>query len=166
MKRALWLVAPMLASCGPRPPTAAQGAGPAFDPVAFFAGTSHGEAVLRQLLKPARRVTVDSRGVVGPDGTLTLAQRIMTQGDPPRQRWWTMKPVGPGRWAGRLTDAVGPVETVAQGGAIRIRYTMKHGLDVEQWLVAMPGGRRLDNHLYVTKFGIGVADLHEVITRR
>ena len=93
-------------------------------------------------------------------------QHIVTQGDKPRDRVWRLKQVAPGRYAGSLTDANGPVETVAIGRAIRIRYPMKSGLQVEQWLVALPGGKALDNRLSVTKWGMNVASLHERIEKR
>jgi hypothetical protein len=79
---------------------------------------------------------------------------------------WKLKQVAPGRYAGSLTDASGPVETVAIGRAIRIRYPMKGGLRVEQWLTALPGGRAIDNRMTVTKWGLQVATLRERIEKR
>ena len=155
-----------LTACTPAAPPEATQAGPAFDPVAFFTGTTHGDGKLDQIMKGQRIVTVDSVGTPAANGALTLTQRIATQGEPPRTRVWKLKQVAPGRYAGSLTDAVGPVETIAIGRAIRIRYPMKGGLKVEQWLVALPGGRVLDNRLTVTKWGMKVASLHERITKR
>ena len=90
----------------------------------------------------------------------------MVDGEKPRERRWLLRRAGKGRYAGSLTDASGPVETIAIGRAIRIRYPMKGGLKVEQWLVALPGGRSLDNRLTVTKWGFRVATLHERIDKR
>ena len=87
-------------------------------------------------------------------------------GDRPRIRKWLLRRTAPGRYAGSLTDANGPVETLAIGRAIRTRYPMKDGLQVEQWLVALPGGRTLDNRLTVSKWGMQVASLHERIEKR
>ncbi len=155
-----------LAACtAAAPPEAAQ-RGPAFDPVAFFTGSTHGDGQLDQIMKGTRKVTVDSVGRPQRDGTLTLTQRIVTAGEPPRTRLWKLKQTAPGRYGGTLTDASGPVETVAVGRAIRIRYPMKGGLKVEQWLVALPGGRALDNRLTVHKWGVRVASLHERITKK
>ena len=155
-----------LAACTAAPPPEAQQPGPAFDPVAFFTGATHGEGTLDQILKDPRTVTVDSIGKPEADGALTLTQRIEMEGDSPRTRVWRLKQVAPGRYAGTLTDASGPVETVAIGRAIRIRYPMKGGLQVEQWLVELPGGRALDNRLTVTKWGMRVATLRERIEKR
>ena len=155
-----------LAACTAAAPPEAQQPGPAFDPVAFFTGATHGDGKLDQIMKGVRTVTVDSVGKPEANGLLTLTQRIAMEGDSPRTRIWRLKQVAPGRYAGSLTDASGPVETVAIGRALRIRYPMKGGLMVEQWLVALPGGRALDNRLTVTKWGMRVATLRERIERR
>jgi len=155
-----------LAACTAAAPPEAREPGPAFDPVAFFTGPTHGDGKLDQIMKGSRTVTVDSVGKPEVNGSLTLTQRIAMQGDPPRTRIWRLKQVAPGRYAGTLTDASGPVETVAIGHALRIRYPMKGGLQVEQWLVALPGGRALDNRLTVTKWGMRVATLRERIEKR
>ena len=167
MKRggALLALLALSACTGPAPPEAQQ-PGPAFDPLAFFTGPTHGDGKLDQILKETRTVTVDSVGKPEANGSLTLTQRVAMQGDSPRTRVWRLKQVAPGRYAGSLTDASGPVETVAVGRALRIRYPMKGGLQVEQWLVALPGGRALDNRLTVTKWGMRVATLRERIEKR
>jgi len=155
-----------LAACTAAAPPEAEQPGPAFDPVAFFTGPTHGDGTLDQIMKGVRTVAVDSVGKPEANGSLTLTQRIAMQGDPPRTRVWRLKQVAPGRYTGTLTDASGPVETVAIGRALRIRYPMKGGLQVEQWLVAMPGGRALDNRMTVTKWGMRVATLRERIEKR
>ncbi len=154
-----------LAACTAAAPPEASQPGPAFDPVAFFTGATHGDGKLDQVMKSTRTVTVDSIGRPEKDGTLTLIQRIAMQGDLPRTRVWKFRPVAPGRYTGTLTDASGPVETVAIGRAIRIRYPMKGGLQVEQWLIVLPGGRVLDNRMTVHKWGMRVATLRERITK-
>jgi len=167
MNRGGVLVALLAATaCTAAAPPEAKQPGPAFDPVAFFTGATHGDGKLDQIMKGVRTVTVDSVGTPEANGSLTLTQRIAMQGDPPRTRVWRLKQVAPGRYAGSLSDASGPVETVAIGRALRIRYPMKGGLMVEQWLVALPGGRALDNRLTVTKWGMRVASLRERIEKR
>ncbi|MEO8142390.1 MAG: DUF3833 family protein [Sphingomicrobium sp.] len=155
-----------LAACTAAAPPEARQPGPAFDPVAFFTGATHGDGKLDQVMKGVRTVTVDSIGRPKKNGSLTLTQRIAMQGDPPRTRVWKLKQVAPGRYAGSLTDASGPVETIAIGRAIRIRYPMKGGLTVEQWLIALPGGRAIDNRMTVHKWGMRVATLRERIEKR
>jgi len=167
MNRGGVLVALLAATaCTAAAPPEAKQPGPAFDPVAFFTGATHGDGKLDQIMKGVRTVTVDSVGTPEANGSLTLTQRIAMQGDPPRTRVWRLKQVAPGRYARSLSEASGPVETVAIGRALRIRYPMKSGLLVEQWLVALPGGRALDNRLTVTKWGMRVASLRERIEKR
>ena len=165
MKRLALVAAAMLAGCAPEPPPAAREAGPAFDPIVFFAGATHGAATLDQLFRADRTMTVQSEGTLGRDGALTLRQRISVEGSPVRMRSWVMRRSGGGTYSGSLTDAVGPVDTRTIGRAIRIRYEMKGGLKVEQWLYALPGGRALDNRLSVTKWGVEVASVRERITK-
>ncbi len=129
-------------ACTAAAPPEARQPGPAFDPVTFFTGATHGDGKLDLVMKGTRTVTVDSIGRPETNGTLTLTQRIAIQGDPPRTRVWKFRQVAPGRYTGTLTDASGPVETVAIGRAIRIRYPMKGGLQVEQWLTACPAAAR------------------------
>ena len=170
--KSAWAIVALLAlticttACTAAAPPEAKQAGPAFDPIAFFTGTSHGDGRLKQIMKGVRNITVDSVGTPEADGSISLAQHIVTQGDAPRDRVWRLRQTAPGRYAGTLTDASGPVETITVGRAIRIRYPMKGGLQVEQWLVAMPNGKMLDNRLSVTKWGIHVASLHERISKR
>ena len=154
-----------LSACGSAPPPEASQAGEAFDPIAFFTGATHGEANLDQIFKGSRRVSVDSIGRPTKGGLL-LTQRITVAGEKPRTRRWVLRRTAPGRYGGSLTDANGPVETQAVGRAIRIRYPMKGGLKVEQWLVARANGRSLDNRLTVTKWGFRVATLEERIDKR
>ena len=155
-----------LAACTAAAPPEAMQPGPVFDPVAFFTGPTHGDGKLDQIMKGVRTVTVDSVGWPEKNGSLTLTQRIAMQGDPPRSRVWKFRMVAPGRYTGSLSDASGPVETVAIGRAIRIRYPMKGGLQVEQWLIALPGGRAIDNRMTVTTWGMRVATLRERIEKR
>ena len=165
MRQGLAALALLVGACARHEPQAAREPGPAFDPIVFFTGASHGDASLKQIFKAQRKMSVDSVGALGRDGTLTLTQRISVAGDKPRIRRWVMRRTDGGTYAGRLTDAAGPVDTRAIGRALRIRYRMKGGLDVEQWLVALPGGRVLDNRLSVTKWGIEVASVHERIAK-
>ena len=164
MKHLLLLAVLALPACAKSAPPLPDG--PPLDPLAFFTGRSHGDATLAQIMKSDRSVTVESRGRMGKDGWLTLDQHILAQGDKPRDRSWKLRQAGPGHWTGTLTDAVGPVEAVTNGGGVLIRYTMKGGLTVEQTLMPIAGRRALDNHLYVTKLGLQLAHLHEIISKR
>ena len=164
MKRAAALaLLAVLAGCDrgspPIPP------GPALDPILFFTGNSRGEAALDQIFQPRRHVSVSSMGLPSGKGALLLLQRIAIDGQPPTSRSWLIRRIGKGHYAARLSDADGAVAVDPVGSAIRIRYTMKAGASVEQWLVPIGGGRAVDNRLSISKWGIEVASLHEVIRK-
>jgi hypothetical protein len=162
--KAFALVAPiLLTACGTSQPLPADPAA-TLDPIAFFSGASHGDAILHKLFSDDVRVTVESLGK--PDGRgLVLDQRITEGAKPARVRRWTIRPVGPHRYTGTLTDAKGPVDVIVNGPRADIRYTMKNGLGVEQHLALQAGGKTVLNRLNVRKFGIRVAHLDETIRK-
>ena len=137
-----------------------------FDPVAFFTGPTQGRGVLNELLGKEKRTTAQSVGKIDKDGWLILDQKVDVQGDALRQRHWRLKQVGPGKFSGTLSDAKGPVEVAVAGQSMRIRYTMKNGIKVDQSLTVLPGGKAVDNHTTFRKFGMKVATLIERIEKR
>ena len=137
---------------------------PAFDPVAFFRGRTHGEGELRIIFQQPKAMRVESLGRDEPNGDLTLQQVVHEPGKPPRTRYWRLRKTGPAAYAGTLTDAAGPVRIDTVRGNLRIRYKGKDHLDFEQWLTPA-GPRRIDNRMKVKRFGFVVAHLDEVITK-
>jgi len=138
--------------------------GATLDPIAFFTGRSHGDGTLDKVLGGSARVRVDSVGLrVGE--TLVLDQMIREHRKPARVRRWTMRPAGPNRYAGSLTDAVGPVRVRTAGPRAYISYTMKDGLQVEQQLALQSNRSTVLNRLSVKKFGLPLATLEETIRR-
>jgi hypothetical protein len=86
----------LLAGCDANQPLPAD-PGANLDPVAFFAGQSHGQATLHKLFSDDVRVTVDSLGRPDGRGGLVLDQRIVEGDKPPRVRRWIIRPAGPHR---------------------------------------------------------------------
>src|SRR6185503_19631572 len=135
--------------------------------VGRFRAPAPAAALLR---RPHRDVTV-GKGVVEkayrsrtlgagrnlPDGTLALAQQIYDQGQPPAQRRWRIRQLAPGRFAGTMTEAVGPVLVDEVDGSYRFKFRMKGSLSVEQWLIPLPDGNSARTTLTVRKFGMRVA---------
>lgn len=135
-----------------------------FQPIAFFEGHSHGDGQLQKLFSKPVSVTVDSVGRMQ-NGTLVLDQRIQQNGKPPSRRRWIIVRAGPGRYSGTLTDAIGNVNGRVIGPRLYIRYTMEHGLTVQQLLAKQPDGRTVLNRLIVYKLGVRVATLNETIRK-
>jgi hypothetical protein len=137
-----------------------------FDPVTFFTGATQGRGELKELLGKSKKTSAQSVGRIDKDGWLILDQKVSVEGDPLRQRQWRLKPVGPGKFRGTLSDAKGPVEAEVHGQTVRIRYVMKGNIKVEQLLTAMPGGHALINRGTFRKFGVKVAIMKERIDKR
>ena len=167
--KARWLVAVPLSmaasACMAAAPLEAD-ATASLDPIAFFTGTSEGDATLKVIASGSKPVRVRSAGRPDGQGGLILVQQIREGDKPERVRTWTMRPVGAGRYTGALIpDAVGPVEVTTSGPRAQIKYRMKNGLDVAQELALQADGVTLLNRLSVTKWGMGVARLDEVIRK-
>ena len=156
----------MAAACVPSGRLAGeQAAAPDFDPIAFFAGHTEGRGRLAVILRHDQPTLVEGHGVVGPVGTITLDQDVRRGTEAPTHRTWRLRRVAPGRYAGTLSDASGPVAGDVTGNRLHLRFAMKGGLKAQQWLYLQPGGQVARNRMVVTKFGIPVASLDETITR-
>ncbi len=139
---------------------------PTFDPVAFFAGATEGDGILKIMMKRRQRVLVDGHGIVTPDGEIALDQDVRRGSAPPSHRTWHLRRVGEGRYAGTLSDAAGPVTGEVTGNLLHLAFPMKGGLRAQQWLYLQPGGQVLRNRMVVTKFGLPMASLDETIRRK
>lgn len=135
-----------------------------FDPIRFFNGHTHGEGELRKLFNKPVHVSVDSVGRMNDTG-LVLDQTLREAGKPPTTRRWIIRRVAQDRYTGTLTDAVSPVTAEIVGPRAFIRYTMRHGLEVEQQLAQQSDGTTMFNRLTVQKLGVPVATLSETIKR-
>ena len=155
----------LLAAAAPQPATAQSStASGRFDPLAFFNGLSRGEGRLKVAMRAGRLVHVRSEG--HREGkALVLEQRVEEEGERPRDRTWEIREVSPGRYAGTLSDAAGPVTGETKGNRVHFSYRMKGGLKADQWLTLAPDGQSAHNILKVRKLGIVVATLDETIRR-
>lgn len=113
-----------------------------------------------------RAVHVESTGRQDADGTITVDQVITEPGRKTTTRQWLLREAAPGRFAGSLSDAAGPVEAVVEGNCLKLSFRMKGDLTAHQWLYAMPDGRTIENRMSVRKSGVLVARLKETIRRR
>ncbi|MEO6581566.1 MAG: DUF3833 family protein [Sphingomicrobium sp.] len=157
-------VALALAGCAPSRPLPADPSA-RLDPIAFFTGRTHGDAILQKLVGRAVKVRVDSSGRRDRQGGLILDQAIRKGGKPARHRRWLFRLDGRGRYQGSLTDAVGPVDFVSAGPRATIRYRMKNGMEVDQHLALQRDPRLVLNRLTVSKFGLRLATLDERIRK-
>ena len=83
----------------------------------------------------------------------------------PRERRWRMRAVGPGRYAGTMSEAKGPVTVEEIGDRFRFRFRMEGSVFVEQWLTPMPDGRSARSVVTIRKYGIKVGSSDAVIRK-
>jgi hypothetical protein len=153
-----------LAAASVTSPVLPTGSSATLDPIVFFSGRSHGEGKLDTMLKRPVALVVESHGKRQGD-TLILDQTIREGAKPARARRWVMRPIAPGRYTGTLTEAEGPVIVSVVGPRAYIRYRMRGGLEVDQQLALQSDEMSLLNRLYVRKFGVRVATVHETIRK-
>jgi hypothetical protein len=145
---------------------AASAAPPAkLDMLAFFNGRTHAENVMKIALKRPAKLIVDSLGGRNKEGEFVLIDTVREEGKPVRERRWVMHPVGPDRFTGSLSDAVGPVSVAINGRTATIRYTMKGGLKVDQRLELQGDGKTLSNQVVVKKFGLRFAHVDGTVRK-
>jgi hypothetical protein len=154
----------LVAGCVGRPHLAPIAATPEFDPIAFFSGHTEGRGSLRKILSHRYATVVHGIGTVR-DGTLVLDQTVVQGAKPPKHREWHIWRVGPGRYAGTLSDAPGGLTGDATGNRLHLAFTMKGGLATEQWLTLAPDGRSAHNVMVVHKLGLRAAVLEEEIRK-
>src|SRR5687768_16266545 len=73
---------------------ASASAAPPVHPMQFFEGRTEGSGVVRIFLRKPYRTSSVSRGRFEPDGSLTLVQRVMNEGQPARERRWKIRQTG------------------------------------------------------------------------
>jgi len=150
---------------GDRVPPPSASAAPVFDPIAFFAGRTHGTGTLNILFSKTRPTDVRGVGVVTGRGEITLDQDVVQGQGAAKHRTWRLRRVALGRYVGTLTDAAGPVDVDAKGNTLHIAFAMKGGLRAEQRLYLQSGGQVALNRMTVRKLGVVVASLDERIER-
>jgi hypothetical protein len=139
--------------------------GPKLDMLAFFTGRTHADNVIKIALHGPHKLIVDSIGGHNKEGEFVLIDTVQEEGKPVRKRTWVMRPAGPNRFVGALSDAKGPVEVTVSGDSALIRYTMKEGgLKVEQRVQLQRDGT-LSNTVVAKKFGLKVASVDGAIRK-
>jgi len=152
--RSLMAMVPMAFAAATLSTSAASGA-PLTSPLSFFEGRTESVSMVKVIAKKPFQSRSIGRGEIGPDGTLHLVQRVEEDGQPPFDRRWRIRQVGPGRFSGTMSEAKGLVAIEEVGGRYRFRFKMK-GMSVEQWLTPLPGGRSARSAITIRKLGLTV----------
>ena len=147
------------------PAASAAGPDPKLDMTGFFTGKTHADNVIKIALHSPHKLIVDSIGGRNKEGEFILIDNVQEEGKPARKRTWAMHPVGPDRFTGSLSDAIGPVDVVVSGTTATIRYTMRDGnMKIEQRLALQPNGT-LSNEVVARKFGLKFATVQGTIRK-
>jgi hypothetical protein len=155
----LWL------SAGDAPASAQGTAARTFDPVEFFSGRTEGTGSLDTITASPKATHVTGVGTMRAGGLFVLDQTVDIAGDPTRHRQWQLRETAPGQFRGSLSDAKTPVTASVTGNRLRIRYTLRDGVGVDQTLTLAADGRSAANTMKLRKFGIGVGTLTETIRK-
>ena len=138
----------------------------ALDMTGFFAGKSHAENIIKIAFHAPHKLIVDSLGGRNKEGEFVLIDTVREEGKPERTRTWVMHPVGPDRFTGVLSDAIGPVDVAVRGDSATISYLMKDGhLKIVQQIQLQTDGKTLSNHVIAKKFGLTFAHVDGVIRK-
>jgi hypothetical protein len=158
--RSVLLAAVTLALCAP-----ASAAPSSAGPLVFFEGRTVSEGTTKIVMRKPYRARSHGIGRIEPDGTLHLVQQVEEGGEPRKERRWRIRQVAPNRFAGTMSEAVGPVTVDQVGARFRFRFRIKNGLAVEQWLTPLPDGKSAKSTLTVRKLGISVASGESMIRK-
>jgi hypothetical protein len=134
------------------------------DPLRFFEGKTESVSTVKVLFRKSYETRAIGTGRIE-NGRLELVQRVERDGHPTEIRRWSIRQVGPGHYAGTMSDAVGPVDIKQVDGRYRFRFRMDGHLSVEQWLTPQPGWRAAENNLTIRRLGIKVGSSDGVIRK-
>jgi len=96
------------------------------------------------------------RGKIQEDGSLQLVQQVTEAGRRSFDRHWSIHQVAPGRYAGTMSEANGPIAVEKVGDRYVLRFAMKGNLSVEEWITPDRGMLSARTKLTVRKFGFAV----------
>jgi hypothetical protein len=134
------------------------------DPMRFFEGKTEGTSTIKVIMRKPYQSRTSGSGEIS-DGVLSLVQRVNEDGKAPYDRHWRMRQVGPGRFTGTMTEAIGPVTVQEVAGRYRFHFKMKGNLSIEQWLTPLPGGRSARSKVNIRKFGMKVGSSEGTIRK-
>jgi|SRR3954447_15933158 hypothetical protein len=123
----------------------------------FFVGRTESVSVTKVLMEKPYETHSVGHGEIDADGSLELVQHVKEQGRREFDRRWHIHQVAPGRFAGTMSEAEGPVSIEQIAGRYRFRFVMKGNLSVEQWLTPQRDTTTAHIQLTIRKYGFAVA---------
>jgi hypothetical protein len=123
------------------------------DPMRFFEGRTESVSTIKLIMRKPFASRSLGNGEID-NGVLSLVQKVHDDGRPVFDRRWRMRQVGPGKFTGTMSEAVGPVTADEIGGKYRFRFKLKGNVSVEQWLSPTPNGRSAQSKTIIRKLGM------------
>lgn len=142
--------------------SAGSGSAPAIE--RFFIGTTEGTGTAKVIASGKHAVRDRSHGRIDAEGTLILEQTVEEEGKPARRRSWRLLRSG-NRISGTINDVKGAVTGEITDTTLHLKYRMKEGPSVEQWIALRPDGRTATNRMTYHRFGLKVATVETEIRR-
>lgn len=131
----------------------------------FFVGTTEGSGTVQIVLSGKHAMRDHTRGRKDAQGALLLEQIVDEEGEPQRKRSWRLVRGAGNSITGTISDVKGAVAGEFTGNTLHLRYRMKDGPAVEQWITLQPGGRHATNRMRFSRFGLRVATVESVIRK-
>lgn len=123
----------------------------------FFMGTTESSGTVDTIMSGRHTVRNRSEGRMDASGALLLDQVVEEQGKPARRSTWRLVHAGGNRITGTTNDVRGPVTGEITDNSLHLRYQMKNGTSVKQWITLQSDGRSARNRMTYHRFGIKVA---------
>jgi hypothetical protein len=146
-------------------PAAAQQPAPGSALERFFVGRTEGSGTVNIIVSGRHKVRDRAAGRMDPGGALVLDQTVEEEGKPARRRVWRLVRAGGNRIGGTISDARGAVAGELAGNTLHLKYRLKEGPSVEQWITLQPGARTALNRMVFHRFGLKVATVESVVRK-
>jgi len=130
----------------------------------FFIGATEGTGTVQMIASGRHAVRYRCQGRKDASGALVLDQTVHEDGKPVRRSLWRLVQAGNGV-TGTVTNVQGQVAGKITGNVLHLRYRMKDGPSVKQWITLQPGGRTAKNRITYHRFGLKIATVETNIRK-
>jgi hypothetical protein len=131
----------------------------------FFVGRTEGSGTVDILVSGRHKVRDRASGRMDSAGALVLDQIVEEEGKPARRRIWRLIRAGGNRIGGTISDVKGAVAGELTGDTLHLKYRLKEGPSVEQWITLRPGARSATNRMTFHRFGLKVATVESIVRK-
>lgn len=142
-----------------------------FELIRFFTGHSRSWGVFENSSgQPQRYFTCNSYGQRDTAGDLTLTQHFLFSDGKAQQRVWQIHQVDSTHLKATANDIIGVARGVGFGNTVALEYTItldRHNpmatVHIRQWIYQLEGMDSVMTRLVITKLGLTVVEVSEVI---